>query len=119
MQTRTSLQLTVLNGADAIQGQVNLTETTAGVNFLGTSQSITTVAWTAIGKGNCANLDLVFIKNMDAANYVQLATANDGSHIFSRLKAGRGAAFPVESAVTIYSKATGGICVVEVIGAEP
>jgi hypothetical protein len=116
MQTRTSLQLTVANGPDSFAGQVNLTETPAGSAYVAVSQSIATT-WTAVSLGPVAAFDLVLIKNNDPTNYVQLASANDGTGIFGRLTPGRAGCWPVDAGATIYAKAHTAACIIGILGA--
>jgi hypothetical protein len=119
MQTRTSLQLTVANGSDSLSVQVNLTETPAGLKFIGEPQSIATGAWTAIALGSLASFDLLMLKNLDAANYIQVALDNAGAKIFGKLAAGRGMVWPVEPGATIYAQANTAACLLMVLGTEP
>ena len=116
MQTRTSLQLTVANGPDSFAGQVNLTESPAGTAYDVVSQSIAT-SWTAVSLGPVSAFDLVLIKNNDLTNYVQLASANDGTGIFARLSPGRGACWPADPGTTIYAKAHTAACIIGIVGA--
>ena len=119
MQTRTSLQLSVLNGSDSFLAQVNLSETPAGTHFNGALQSFAAGAWNAIPLGPCTSFDLLLLKNTDALNYIEVALDNAGAKIFSKLTAGRGLVFPVEPGATIYIRANTAAVVVMVLGSEP
>lgn len=57
----------------------------SGSNFVGTVISATT-SWVAIPLGSLASFRLLMLRNLDLVNYLQVATANDGTGIFATLQ---------------------------------
>lgn len=93
-------------------------ETPASADNVMQVQSVGTGSWVALDVGNCSPADMIAVINNDGTNYVQLATANDGTKIFARIGAGRFALFPQDSGVTIYVKANTATCSVVVAACE-
>jgi hypothetical protein len=103
-----------LRGGDVL----SLTENLTGSNYYGKPVTVTT-SWTAVPLDLLGSFDLLMVKNTDATNYVELATANDGTHKFAKLTPGRAVFFPPNSASTIYWKANVASCVCNVVATEP
>lgn len=119
MQTKTNLNFNVVNGFDNFFIQANLTESPTGTDFNSGTQSAPTASWAAVSMGSCVSVDLVCIKNLDTANYVRLAVANDNSGVFARLTPGRVAFWPLETGVTLFAKANVTVVQIMVQQAEP
>jgi hypothetical protein len=67
-------------------------------------------SWEALDIGACSPADWVLVKNIDATNFVQLATSNGGTGIFAKIAPGRAAIFPAEPTATYYVKADTAAC---------
>lgn len=117
-EKQTSISFRVAKGGLAVSDSVALVEDLSGTDFYAKPVTVTT-SWAAVSVEELASVDLLFVKNTDATNYVQLATANDNSGIFARLTAGRGCFFPVNSGSTIYARANTASCVCNFVAVEP
>ncbi len=95
-----------------------LNETSSGTDWQVRPYTATT-SWTAIPLGSLASFDLLAVKNTDATNYVELATANDGSAIFAKLTAGRFSFVACNPSATYYVKANTASCVIQISAGEP
>ena len=93
-------------------------EDLSGTDFYSKQWTVTT-SWTAIPLDALASFDLLMVRNTDSTNYVQIATANDGTHIFAKLTAGRGLFLPADSSATLYWRANTASCVCSVVATEP
>ena len=87
---------------------VSETRTLTGTGFVSEEQEIGTGAWEAIDLTDIGTLGFLVIRNIDPTNYVEIATANDGTQIFGKISAGRGLPVEVASGVTYYAKANTG-----------
>lgn len=114
----TALSFAVSKNGQRVSDQLALVENLAGTDYYAKSWTVTT-SWTAIPLDALASFDLLFVKNNDAANYVQLATANDNSQIFAKLTAGRGCFLPPDPSATLYWRANTASCVCTVTATEP
>jgi hypothetical protein len=114
----TNLTFKVSKNNLTVSDQLSLSETIAGTDYYAKSWTVTT-SWVAIPLDALASFDLIFIKNTDATNYVQIATANDNSHIFAKLTSGRGTFIPVDPSATLYWRANTASCVCNVTATEP
>ena len=117
-EKRLTLKLTVDKGGFQQQLEANLSEDFSGKNFIGIVQAIST-SWTAVNVTGLASPDLMLARNSDTTNYVELATANDGSGIFAKLAAGRGAFLSCNPSATYYARANTAACDVEFLTCEP
>jgi len=117
-EKRTSLNFSVTKNGQTLQQQIALSEDLAGSKLGGVRQSLAAGSWTALNLGTVTVADLLCVVNDDATNFVQLATANDNSGIFSKLTPGRCAFLPVDPAATIYGRANTGACVVKTTTVE-
>lgn len=114
----TSINFSVQKNNLRVNDSLSLIETLAGTDYYAKSWTVTT-SWTAIPLDALASFDLLMIKNTDATNYVELATANDGTHKFSKLTPGRATFISDPSASTLYWKANAASCVCNVTATEP
>ena len=114
----TSLNFTVAKNNLRVSDTASLSETLAGTDYYAKSWTVTT-SWTAIPLDALASFDLLMIKNTDATNYVELATANDGTHKFAKPTPGRVVFLSDPSASTLYWKANAASCVCNVTATEP
>lgn len=79
-----------------------------------------TTSWVALDIDTLSDIDELWLVNLDATNYVQLAIANDGTKIMSRLKAsGYPIRFTPEPSQTWYVKADTGSCKCVLFAVEP
>ena len=117
-EKRTSLTFSVVEQGLTTSLTLSLLEDLTGSKSLGTPQDIGT-AWEALTLSDLGSADLIAVKNNDATNYVQLATANDNSGIFARLTPGRGAFFPPETSATLYARANTAECELAKLVVEP
>jgi hypothetical protein len=121
-----SVQMTVTlsNGGASGGLAVNISDTGTGDGFVSQLQKILASGWNAIGIGNCASADLVAIKNLDAANYIEVALDNAGANKIAKLtgKAGGKGRFlflPLPAGTTLYAKANTADCLAMVAVCEP
>lgn len=114
----TSISFQVAKGGVTVRDSVSLSETLSGTDFIGRPVTVTT-SWTAIPLGDLASFDLLYARNTDATNYIQIATANDGTHVFAKLTAGRACFLPVDSGATLYWKANSASVVCNLVATEP
>ncbi len=93
-------------------GALGLTFTMTGAHFVKQTQSIGTTA-ELLGKGEIGTPGYLFVKNLDATNYVEFEKATFVTTAGTvKLKAGEVALFRVAS-TTIYACANTSACVVE------
>lgn len=79
-----------------------------------------TTSWVALDFDTLSDADELWLQNLDATNYVRLATANDDTKIFARLKAnGYPIRFTPEPAQTWYVKANSASCKCVLFAVEP
>ena len=114
----TSINFSVTRNNLRVANVVSLAENLSGTDYYAKSWTVTT-SWTAIPLDALASFDLLFVVNNDATNFVSLATANDGTHKFAKLTAGRGTFLPPDSGSTLYWKAYTASCVCSVVATEP
>lgn len=117
-EKQTSINFTVSKNNLRVSDTLSLNETLAGTDYYAKAWTVTT-SWTAIPLDALASFDLLMVKNTDSTNFVELATANDGTHKFAKLTAGRACFLPVNSASTLYWKADTASCVCNVTATEP
>jgi len=117
-EKQTNITFAVTKNNLRVSDTLSLSEDLAGTDYYAKSWVVTT-AWTAIPLDALSSFNLLMVKNTDGTNYIQLATANDGTHIFCKLTAGRGCFFPPDSAATLYWRANTASCVVNVTATEP
>ena len=60
-----------------------------GTHFIENTQDCTAGSWEAINMGDIATLGYLAVKNLDATNYIEIATANDGTGILTKVLAGK------------------------------
>ncbi len=96
----------------------NLTETSAGTDWEVRPYTATT-SWTSLPLGSLASFDLVAVKNTDATNYVEIATATDGTGIFGKLTPGRFCFIACNPSATYSVKANTASCVLQFAAVEP
>lgn len=116
-EKRTALTFSVSKNNLTVSDSLSLTEDLSGSDYYAKSWTVTT-SWTAIPLDALASFDLLMIKNNDTTNYVQIATANDGTGIFAKLTAGRGMFLPPNTS-TLYWRANTASCVCNVVATEP
>jgi len=92
-------------------------DSAAGADAVTAPQDVGT-AWEALDVGACNPADLILVKNVDETNFVQIATANNGTGIFSKLAPGRGTLVAAEPTATYYMKADTAACRVLVVAVE-
>ena len=115
IKVRPYVSLTKVNAKIALApGTISITQTGNGfyhnVSSIGTSEeSIATF-------GDVASEGIVYIRNLDATNYVQIGFATGVYGM--RLAAGHIAQFTAEPGLTVYFKANTAACNVEVFVAE-
>lgn len=114
----TALAFSIFKNGQRVSDQLSLVETLAGTDYYAKAWTVST-AWTAIPLDALASFDLIFVKNNDATNYVQVATANDSTQIFAKLTAGRGVFLPPDPSATLYWRANSASCVCTVTATEP
>lgn len=117
-EKQTNIQFSVTKNGLRCANNVNLNETLSGSDYYSQPYTVTT-SWTAIPFDTLASFDLLFIQNTDSTNYVELATANDGTHKFAKLTSGRAAFISDPSASTLYWKANSASCICNVVATEP
>jgi hypothetical protein len=118
-EKRTSLNFSIVKDGQTSGLSLSLNENLAGDNYEAGTQSVGTGAWEAVSLGDCSSADLMAIKNNDDTNYVQLATANDGTKIFAKLTPGRVCFVPVDPTATIYAKANTAAVEIQKVIVEP
>ena len=97
----------------------SLSETTSGNDAIGQPYTVTT-SWVAIPQGALASIDTLIVKNTDAAHFIQIAGANDGSKLLCKIGAGRtDLIHPDPSHTTLYWKADTASVNVVYIAVEP
>lgn len=117
-EKQTSINFSVTKNGLRVADVLSLNEDLSGTDFQGQSYTVTT-SWTAVPLGALASFDLVFIKNTDSTNYVQLAIDNASAKIFAKLTAGRGAFIPLDPSATLYWRANTASCVCNLTATEP
>ena len=98
--------------------QTSEQRTLTGTGFVNIEQEIGTGAWEAVSVTDIGTLGFLFIRNEDAVNYVEIATANDDTGIFGRISAGRGLPVDVVSGATYYLKANTATVKVVILATE-
>lgn len=81
-----SIAISGTNGSASLPGSDSIDQ--VGTHFIENIQDCTAGSWEAINLGDIDTLGWLAIKNLDATNYVEIATANDGSGIFTKILAG-------------------------------
>ncbi len=95
-----------------------LSETSSGSDYQIAPQSFAAGSWTLVDIGACASAHTVEMKNTDAANYIEFATANDNTGIFEKLTPGK--AFLIHpNGVALYGRANTGAVICQPIIREP
>jgi hypothetical protein len=97
--------------------QVSEQRTLAGTGFVNIEQEIGT-SWEAVSVTDIGTLGFLFIRNEDAVNYVEIATANDNTGIFGKIVAGRGLPVDVSAGATYYLKANTATVKVVILATE-
>src|SRR5213076_3077359 len=98
-----ALNITGSNGSASLPGSDTIDQT--GTHFLENTQDCTAGSWEAILLGDIATLGYLSVINLDATNYVEIATANDGTAIFAKILAGKSSLIPVQPSATYYVRA--------------
>jgi len=117
-EKQTSINFRVSKNNLSVSDTLALSEDLSGTDYYAKSWTVTT-SWVAIPLDALASFDLIFIKNTDATNYIQLATDNASAKIFAKLSAGRGCFLTPDPAATLYWRANTASCVCNVIAVEP
>jgi len=117
-EKQSSVNFSVTKNGLRVSDTLSLNETLAGTDYYAKAWTVTT-SWVAIPLDALASFDLIMVKNTDATNYVQIATANDSSHIFAKLTAGRAMFIPADPSATLYWRANTASCVCNVTATEP
>jgi len=117
-EKQSGINFSVTKNGLRVADVLSLSEDLSGTDYYAKSWTVTT-SWVAIPLDALASFDLIMVKNTDATNYVELATANDGTHKFAKLTPGRACFLPVNSASTLYWKANAASCVCGVTATEP
>lgn len=117
-EKQSTISFSITKNNQRVADTLSLNEDLSGTDYYGKSWSVTT-SWVAVPLDALASFDLVFIKNTDTTNYVELATANDGTHKFAKLTPGRACFVPFNSASTLYWKANAASCVCNITATEP
>lgn len=117
-EKQTNINFAVSKNNLRVADTLSLSENLSGTDYYAKSWTVTT-SWVAIPLDALASFDLLMVVNNDATNFVELATANDGTHKFAKLTAGRGCFLPPNSASTLYWKADTASCVCAVVATEP
>jgi hypothetical protein len=113
-----SINFSVSKNNLRVSDVLSLSENLSGTDYYAKSWTVTT-SWVAIPLDALASFDLIMVKNTDATNFVSIATANDGTHKFAKLTAGRAMFLPPDSGSTLYWKADTASCVCNVTATEP
>lgn len=117
--TKTSaVALGIQDGQSTGALSASLTETSSGTDWEVRPYTATT-SWTAIPLGSLASFDLLCVKNTDGTNYVEIATANDGTGIFGKLTPARFSFIACNPSATYYIRANTASCVVQLSAVEP
>lgn len=107
-EIRVSISYSCVESGLTAAGAVNTTASLTGSNFVATVISATT-SWVLIPLGALGNFSRIFIRNLDATNFLQVALDNGGAKIFLTLPAGEAAYFMPTSS-TLYVKADTAAC---------
>ncbi len=100
-----------------MQGSGNLNINQTNTHCIGNVQNVPT-AGLALQFGDCStNLGYLFVKNLDATNYVQLTLDSGFAQIFAKLRPSEFCLMPVNQN-TIYAKANTAACDVMVCAAQ-
>lgn len=103
-----TLRISITAGLVHPAGSVSLKATDSrelsGSGFINHEQEVGT-SWEAIVLTDIGTLGFLFVRNEDETNFVQIATANDGSQILAKVVAGRGQAIEPQPGATYYIKA--------------
>lgn len=103
-----TLRVSITVGLVHPGGSVSLKATDSreltGTGFINHEQEVGT-SWEAITLTDIGTLGFLMVRNEDADNFVQIATANDGSEILAKVLPGRGQAIEPQPAATYYIKA--------------
>jgi len=113
-----SVALSIRDGQSTGALSATLSETCSGTDWEVRPYTATT-SWTAIPLGSLASFDLLCVKNTDGTNYVEIATANDGTGIFAKLTAGRFCFVACNPSATYYARANTASCVLQFAAVEP
>jgi hypothetical protein len=117
-EKQTSINFSVTKSNLRVGDVLAISENLSGSDYYAKAWTVTT-SWVAIPLDALASFDLLMVKNTDATNFVSIATANDGTHKFAKLTAGRAMFIPPDSASTLYWKADTASCVCNVTAVEP
>lgn len=99
------IALSASKSSAVIQGSLGATQTMAGANMIGNTILVLSAGWNAISFGTVTGIPAKYLlKNLDTANYVELATDNAGANKFAKIPAGDGNLISPSSA-TVYIKA--------------
>jgi len=116
-EKQTSISFSIAKSNLRVSDTVSLNEDLSGTDYYAKSWTVTT-SWVAIPLDALASFDLLFIKNTDATNYVQIALDNASAQIFAKLTAGRAMFLPPNTS-TLYWRANTASCVCNVVAVEP
>jgi hypothetical protein len=104
--------LRVSKGGASIAPTKSKTFDMAGTFLTDNIQNLTAGNWEAIDFGDVATANYVYVHNLDATNFVELALDNASAQIFAKLLADQAAIFPAKT-LTMYARANTGNCAVE------
>lgn len=104
------------SGVTVTTGSQSAQATMAGDQMITNVQAVGTDA-EALLLGDVSSLGFVFVRNLDATNFVELSLESDGSSPFAKLLAGEFAVFPAATA-TMYAIADTAGCNVQVVAVE-
>jgi hypothetical protein len=109
-----NLRLAKGNFSRTIQASNTVDQT--GVGAFHDTRLITTSEVSVTAFGDVSTEGTVFIRNLDATNYVQVGFAT--TDYAMRLAAGRWASFPAEPGIELFLKANTASCYVEIFVSE-
>lgn len=113
-----NLTVSLVHASGTASGSASQSLTLTGVHFVDEIQDFAAGAWEALDLGDIATLGYLWLKNTDAVNYIEVATANDGTGIFAKFVAGHGNIINVQAASTYYIRANTATVKVHMIAAE-
>lgn len=100
-----SISLSVSKNGATNQSSLGQTQTMAGTNIIKKTFLALSAGWNAIGFDTVTGVPAKYaLKNLDAANYIELATDNAGANKFAKIPTGDGNLISPSSG-TIYIKA--------------
>lgn len=102
-------------GSAVAASSISLNSTTG--NFSNTTQLVATGSWQALGIGGvtAATAQYIYVKNLDATNYVTLSTNSSGTNPFATLLPGLWTLVPFVASAVYYAEAHTAGCEVQVM----